>query len=37
MREGNHSRSSSAEVKNEWSYPSAPLYSIMVWTAKILS
>jgi len=27
-----HSTPSSAEVKNEWSYISTPLYAFMVWT-----
>jgi hypothetical protein len=29
-----HSLQSSAEVKNEWSYASTPLYTFMVWTGK---
>jgi hypothetical protein len=30
----NHTLPSSAEVKNEWSYTSPPLYAFMAWTGK---
>ena len=31
-----HSRPSSADIKNEWSYTSAPLYTLISWTGKSL-
>jgi hypothetical protein len=34
-READHSPSSSAEVKNEWSYTSIPPYVSMAWRLKI--
>jgi len=35
-REFDHSTPSTAEVKDEWSYTSAPLYTVLVWTGKNL-
>ena len=34
--EADHSTSSGAEVKKEWSYTSTPPYTSMVWTGKTL-
>jgi len=31
-READHSSPSNAEVKNEWSHASTPLYALMAWT-----
>ena len=35
-RDVDHSNPSSADVKNEWSYTSPPLYAFMVWRGAIL-
>jgi hypothetical protein len=32
--EVDHSPPSNAEIKNEWSYTSAPLYAFMAWTDR---
>ena len=36
VREVYHSSTSRAEIKNEWSYTSTPLYAFIVWTGKTL-
>ena len=35
-READHSPSFSTEVKNKWSFPSAPPYAFAVWTVLTL-
>jgi hypothetical protein len=35
-READHSPQFSTEVKNKWSFPSAPPYAFAVWTALTL-